>query len=379
MRVQEGGLLDGSSSEEEEEDEDEEDSDDGDDAFDLSAMDNRGGGGGGGGMRSEVVGDKAHEDEDDEDEDEDASDDDDEMLNLEDMDQEDDDSSEGETLEALESHSDMARPAPAAAGGAHRGIGAEGDAARTQADGTDLAVHRRQQQQMLEAQQQRQVPPAQPQQKHAPLCIKIDVEPTNRQNAGYSLMFNVEKVATGLRYGVEIKDRKTMLKVHHRCFGGPEAVDWLTQHALRAFMEKEKCDLTEPPNERLRILARSAALLLGQRLLETEVFRQINKSKGNTNVFEVCMRMYVCVCVCVCVCYVCVCMCVCVCVCVCVYTHTHTCIYVYIYNHARTPTTGRAGLVPLPRRRKGRARAQHSPRLELPRPPARGGRRRPCA
>jgi len=34
-----------------------------------------------------------------------------------------------------------------------------------------------------------------------------------RQNAGYSLMFNVEKVATGLRYGVEIKDRKTMLKV----------------------------------------------------------------------------------------------------------------------------------------------------------------------
>ena len=35
-----------------------------------------------------------------------------------------------------------------------------------------------------------------------------------RQNAGYSLMFNVEKVATGLRYGVEIKDRKTMLKVN---------------------------------------------------------------------------------------------------------------------------------------------------------------------
>ena len=122
--------------------------------------------------------------------------------------------------------------------------------------------------------------------KHAPLCIKIDVEPTNKLNAGYSLMFNVEKVATGLRYGVEIKDRKTMLKVYHRCFGGPDAVDWLTQSALKAFMEKEKYDITQPPNERLRILARSAALLLGQRLLETEVFRQINKTKGNQNVFE---------------------------------------------------------------------------------------------
>jgi hypothetical protein len=49
--------------------------------------------------------------------------------------------------------------------------------------------------------------------KSAPLCIKIDVEPTNRAIQGYSLMFNVENVAAGLRYGVEVKDHKTMLKV----------------------------------------------------------------------------------------------------------------------------------------------------------------------
>ena len=52
--------------------------------------------------------------------------------------------------------------------------------------------------------------------RHAPLCIKIDVEPTNKQIPSYSLMFSVEKVTMGLRYGVEIKDRKTMLKVYHR-------------------------------------------------------------------------------------------------------------------------------------------------------------------
>ncbi len=33
------------------------------------------------------------------------------------------------------------------------------------------------------------------------------------QAAGYSLMFNVETVAQGLRYGVTVRDHKTMLKV----------------------------------------------------------------------------------------------------------------------------------------------------------------------
>lgn len=100
--------------------------------------------------------------------------------------------------------------------------------------------------------------------------------------AGYSLMFNVDAVATGLRYGVEIRDRKTMLKAYQQCFTGGDALEWLTLHALKAFMSKEGANLNDPPNERLRILARSAALLLAQRLLETEVFRQVSKVKhGN--------------------------------------------------------------------------------------------------
>jgi hypothetical protein len=278
----EGGLLDGSSSEDDEDDDDEEEDDD--DALDLSEMDRRAGGGGGG-MRSEVVGDKG---EDSSEEDDDASEDDDEMLNLEDMDGEHEDSSESDTLEELESLDTppaMPKPSAAAASADHRGVGTPNGAAHgagpAHAGAGSYGLVGPAAPGAEQPQQQRQ-----PQQKLAPLCIKIDVEPTNKQNAGYSLMFNVEKVAQGLRYGVEIKDRKTMLKVHHRSFSGPEAVEWLTQHALHAFMEKEKCSMTEAPNERLRILARSAALLLGQRLLETEVFRQINKSKGSINVFE---------------------------------------------------------------------------------------------
>ena len=257
----EGGLLDGSSSEDDEDDDDEEEDDD---ALDLSEMDRRAGGGEGG-MRSEVVGDKG---EDSSEEDEDASEDDEEMLNLEDMNGELEDSSESDTLEELETLDDtrtppaMPKPSAAAASADYRGVGTTNGAVQGAGPAhasagsyglVDPAVPRAEQPQ----QQQK------PQQKLAPLCIKIDVEPTNRQNAGYSLMFNVERVAQGLRYGVEIKDRKTMLKVHHRCFGGPEAVEWLTQHSLQAFMEKEKCSMTEAPNERLRILARSAALLLG--------------------------------------------------------------------------------------------------------------------
>ncbi len=63
--------------------------------------------------------------------------------------------------------------------------------------------------------------------------------------------------------------------MYQRAFSGTEAVEWLTLHALKAFMEKENCVLTQGPNERLRILSRSAALLLAQRLLETEVYMYI--------------------------------------------------------------------------------------------------------
>ncbi|KAJ1486937.1 hypothetical protein T484DRAFT_1889859 [Baffinella frigidus] len=121
--------------------------------------------------------------------------------------------------------------------------------------------------------------------KPAPLCIKIDVEPTNRAMPGYSLMFNVEQVAIGLRYGVEVKDHKTMLKVYARCFTARDAKEWLAAHALKAFMAKENQGGSWP-SERLRILSRSAALLLAQRLMETEVFRLVSKPKQQTNPFE---------------------------------------------------------------------------------------------
>ena len=289
-----------------EESEDEEDEDEEDEAFDLTAMDVKGRAGS---MRSEMVGERSDAVEKEEDESADESD---EMLNLEQMDETEEDfdsDASGEDLEALESfqlpaaaadsvetksvpssaalpartHAQAPASSPTTPNKFERAAPAmpTSPTAPLSSAGEGVSPNR------TGGQQQPPLPPSQQEQhKNAPLCIKIDVEPTNRQNAGYSLMFNVEKVATGLRYGVEIKDRKTMLKVYHRCFGGAEAVEWLTLHSLQAFMEKENCDMTQPPNERLRILARSAALLLAQRLLETEVFRQINKSKGGQNVFE---------------------------------------------------------------------------------------------
>jgi hypothetical protein len=53
--------------------------------------------------------------------------------------------------------------------------------------------------QQPQQQQQQQGGPRKSQQGNAPLCIKIDVEPTNKSTEGYSLMFNVESVAAGLR------------------------------------------------------------------------------------------------------------------------------------------------------------------------------------
>jgi hypothetical protein len=80
--------------------------------------------------------------------------------------------------------------------------------------------------------------------------------------------------------------------VYQRAFSGPEAVDWLTLNALKAIMDKENCVLTQRPNERLRILSRSAALLLAQRLLETKVYMYIYVVWGQIYSGE--LKVYMC-------------------------------------------------------------------------------------
>jgi hypothetical protein len=120
---------------------------------------------------------------------------------------------EGESLEALESL-ETGGSEPVSKGG-HAGIGSAAPPQshpgagggmnhphHPQSPGGHGAVGgqgRSQDASPQQEQQQQEGVPRKSQQGNAPLCIKIDVEPTNKSTEGYSLMFNVESVAAGLR------------------------------------------------------------------------------------------------------------------------------------------------------------------------------------
>mmetsp|Transcript_28296 Transcript_28296/g.65180 ORF Transcript_28296/g.65180 Transcript_28296/m.65180 type:complete len:1554 (+) Transcript_28296:189-4850(+) len=120
-----------------------------------------------------------------------------------------------------------------------------------------------------------QQPPAEDgaSQKPSPLCIRIQVHAVEG-GVTSTYVFHVDKLAASLRNSVTVKDRKTFLKFYPQSFLGSDAIDWLRGHALTCLMDMQ----SSKDEEKTKRLSRSVALLLGQKLLDVGVFRQVTGS-----------------------------------------------------------------------------------------------------
>lgn len=109
--------------------------------------------------------------------------------------------------------------------------------------------------------------------KPSPLCIRIQVHAVEG-GVTSTYVFHVDKLAASLRNSVTVKDRKSFLKFYPQSFLGSEAIDWLRGHALTCLMDMQP----NKDEEKTKRLSRSVALLLGQKLLDVGVFRQVTGS-----------------------------------------------------------------------------------------------------
>jgi len=112
-----------------------------------------------------------------------------------------------------------------------------------------------------------------PSAKPSPLCIRIQVHAVEG-GVTSTYVFHVDKLAASLRSSVTVKDRKSFLKFYPQSFLGSDAIEWLRGHALTCLMDMH----SNKDEEKTKRLSRSVALLLGQKLLDVGVFRQVTGS-----------------------------------------------------------------------------------------------------